>query len=312
MANSPKDGNNTTTQELFCPITLHRMHQRVFILTFNIPLSISAILGNVLIIVALQRVTSIHPPSKLLLACLASTDLCVGLITQPLYIAYRMSSEYSKHCHYLRILFNTVGSIFCGVSLLTLTAISVDRLLALLLRLRYRQAVTLRRVRLLVAAFWFSSTAIALTVIYSFRIAVIFVCIVLLTCIVTSTLCYTKIYLTLRHHQTHVQGHVQQGQPSGEGVTLNIARYRKTVSTALLVQVTLLACYLPYAISVGAFVNTGSQTLSVNFSWAVTVTLLLFNSTLNPLLYCWKMREVRKAVMDTMKQVCCSSQVQRQ
>lgn len=288
------------------------MHQRVFILTFNIPLSISAILGNVLIIVALQRVTSIHPPSKLLLACLASTDLCVGLITQPLYIAYRMSSEYSKHCHYLRILFNTIGSIFCGVSLLTLTAISVDRLLALLLRLRYRQAVTLRRVRLLVAAFWFSSTAIALTVIYSFRIAVIFVCIVLLTCIVTSTLCYTKIYLTLRHHQTHVQGHVQQGQPSGEGVTLNIARYRKTVSTALLVQVTLLACYLPYAISVGAFVNTGSQTLSLYFSWAVTVTLLLFNSTLNPLLYCWKMREVRKAVMDTMKQVCCSSQVQRQ
>ena len=305
MANSTKDGNNTTTQELFFPITLNRMHQRIFILAFNIPLSISAILGNVLIIVALQRVTSIHPPSKLLLACLASTDLCVGLITQPLYIAYRMSSESSKHCHYLRIFFNTIGSIFCGVSLLTLTAISVDRLLALLLRLRYRQVVTLKRVWLLVAAFWFSSTAIALTVIYSFRIAVIFVCIVLLTCIVTSTLCYTKIYLTLRHHQTHVQGHVQQGQSSGEGVTLNIARYRKTVSTALLVQVTLLACYLPYAISVGTFVNTGSQTPSLNFSWTVTVTLLLFNSTLNPLLYYWKMREVRQAVMDTIKQFCC-------
>ena len=281
------------------------MHQTIFILTFNIPLSISAVLGNVLIIVALQKVTSIHPPSKLLLACLASTDLCVGLITQPLYIAYRMSSEYSKHCHYLRILFNTIGSSFCGVSLLTLTAISVDRLLALSLRLRYRCVVTMKKVWLLVASFWFSSTANVLTVIYSFRIAVTFVCIVLLTCIVTSTLCYTKIYLTLRHHQIHVQGHVQPGQSNREGVTLNIARYKKTVSTALLVQVALLACYLPYAISVGAFVNTGSQTLSLNFSWAVTVTLLLFNSTLNPLLYCWKMREVRKAVMDTIKQLCC-------
>lgn len=281
------------------------MHQTIFILTFNIPLSISAVLGNVLIIVALQKVTSIHPPSKLLLACLASTDLCVGLITQPLYIAYRMSSEYSNHCHYLRILFNTIGSIFCGVSLLTLTAISVDRLLALLLRLRYRCVVTLKKVWLLVAVFWFSSTAIALTVIYTFRIAVIFVCIVLLTCIVTSTLCYTKIYLILRHHQIHVQGHVQPGQSNGERVTLNMARYKKTVSTALLVQVALLACYLPYVISVGAFVNTGSETLSLNFSWSVTVTLLLFNSTLNPLLYCWKMREVRDAVMDTIKQLCC-------
>ena len=281
------------------------MHQTIFILTFNIPLSISAVLGNVFIIIALQKVTSIHPPSKLLLACLASTDLCVGLITQPLYIAYSMSSEYSKHCHYLRILFNTIGSIFCGVSLLTLTAISVDRLLALLMRLRYRFVVTLKRVWLFIAAFWFSSTAIALTVIYSFRIAVIFVCIVLLTCIVTSTFCYTKIYLTLRHHQVHVQGHVQPGQSSREGVSLNIARYRKTVSTALLMQVALLVCYLPYAISVGTFVNTGSQTPSLNFSWAVTVTLLLFNSTLNPLLYCWKMREVRQAVMGTIKQLCC-------
>ena len=189
--------------------------------------------------------------------------------------------------------------------MLTLTAISVDRLLALLLSLRYRCVVTLKRVWLLVAVFWFSSTAIALTVIYSFHIAVTFVCIVLLTCIVTSTLCYTKIYLTLRHHQIHVQGHVQPGQSNGGGVTLNIARYKKTVSTALLVQVALLACYLPYAISVGAFVNTGSETLSLNFSWSVTLTLLLFNSTLNPLLYCWKMREVRKAVMDTIKQLCC-------
>ena len=306
MANSTTDGNHTITQELFCPITLNRMHQKIFILTFNIPLSITAILGNIVIIAALQKVTSIHPPSKLLLGCRASTDLCVGLISQPLYIAYRMSSEYSKHCHYLRVLFNTIGSFFCGVSLLTLTAISVDRLLALLLRLRYRQVVTLKRVWILVAAFWFSCTAVALTVIYSFRIAVIFVCIVLVTCIVTSTSCYGKIYLTLRHHQTHVQGHVNQRQSaSGEGVTLNIARYRKTVSTALLVQVTLLACYLPYAISVAAFVNTGSQTPSLNFSWAVTVTLLLFNSTLNPLLYCWKMRELRKASMDTIKQFCC-------
>lgn len=305
MANSTKYGNHTTTQELFCPVPLNRMHQKIFILTFNISLSITAILGNILLIVALQKVTSIHPPSKLLLGCLASADLCVGLITHPLYIAYRMSSEYSIHCHYLRILFNTIGSIFCGVSLLTLTAISIDRLLALMLRLRYRQVVTLKRVWLLVAAFWFSSTAIALTVIYSFRIAVIFVCIVLLTCIVTSTSCYGKIYLTLRHHQTQVHNHVHQPQSSAEGVTLNIARYRKTVSTALLVQVTLLACYLPYTISVGAFVNTGSQTPSLNFSWVVTVTLLLFNSTLNPVIYWWKMREIRKATMDTIKQFCC-------
>ena len=108
MANLTKDGHLNMVQELFCTIAL-KMHQRTFLLTLNIPLSITAFLGNVLIIVALQKVSSIHPPSKLLLGCLASTDLCVGLITQPLYVAIKMSPEYAKRCHHLTILFETIG-----------------------------------------------------------------------------------------------------------------------------------------------------------------------------------------------------------
>ena len=49
----------------------------------NISLSIAASLGNVLILVALNKASSIHPPTKLLFRCLAVTDLCVGFIVQP-------------------------------------------------------------------------------------------------------------------------------------------------------------------------------------------------------------------------------------
>ena len=167
MANSTKDGNNMNTQELFCPITLNRMHQSIFILTFNIPLSISAVLGNVFIIVALQKVTSLRPASKLLLGCLATTDLGVGVITHPVLSSYLMSPEHSKLCYYSKILLQTVGSIFGGVSLYTVTAISVDRLLALLLELRYRQTVTLRRVWFFLVTFWLISTAIAIVRFYN-------------------------------------------------------------------------------------------------------------------------------------------------
>ena len=45
----------------------------------------------------------------------------------------------------------------CGVSLLTLTAISVDRLLALLLGLRYRQVVTVKKTYVAILAFWIVS-----------------------------------------------------------------------------------------------------------------------------------------------------------
>ena len=50
------------------------------------------------------------------------------------------------------------GIILCTISSLTLTAISVDRLLALLLGLRYRQVVTLKRAFLVIVSFWTVST----------------------------------------------------------------------------------------------------------------------------------------------------------
>ena len=67
-------------------------------------------------------------------------------------------------------------------------------------------------------------------------------------CLVTSIFSYTKIFLTLRHNQAQVQNHVSEGQPS-QAIPLNIARYRKAVSSTLWVQVALVVCYLPYGIA---------------------------------------------------------------
>lgn len=91
MANLSENRNRAATQELFCTTVSYRAYEKLVIAAVNISLSITAFVGNVLIIVALQKVSSIRPPSKLLLGCLATTDLCVGLITQPLFVAYIMS-----------------------------------------------------------------------------------------------------------------------------------------------------------------------------------------------------------------------------
>ena len=305
MANSTEDGNHSTIQEFFCTSGLGAA-QKIFNLALTLPLSISAFLENVLIIVAL-KVSSLQPPSKLLLGCLACTDLGVGLISHPLRSAFQMLPEHSKGCYYFKILLDTLGSIFCGVSLLTVTTISMDRLFALLLGLRYRQVVTVRRVWALVVTLWLFSTFIAMVIFYSFRIATGIACAVLLLCIAISTFCYTNIYRTLRLQQKQVQDQVHQGQPNGGGIPLNKARYKKTVSTALWVQMTLLACYLPFGLVVGFISISGVNTPSLNFAWSLTISLLLFNSTLNPFLYCWRMREMRQAVKDTIRQFCCLS-----
>ncbi|XP_078342194.1 melanocortin receptor 5-like [Oculina patagonica] len=298
---------NVNLTKRFCTTGLNGTHQKVVFSTLNSALAMTAFLGNVLIIVALQKTSSLHPPSKLLLGCLASTDLCVGLIAQPLHVAFLTSPDHIERCYHLNILFNSISVIFGGVSLFTLTAISVDRLLALLLGLRYRQVVTLRQIQVFVIVFWLSSLAIATIFFLNFHITISIICILMLLCVIISSICYTKIYHTLRHRQVQVKGYNEQGRPSRGEVSLNMARYRKTVSSALWVQITLVACYVPYAI-VAILGITRVRTVLLNLAWEAAISFVMLNSTLNPFLYCWKMREVRQAVKDTIRQsFCCSS-----
>ena len=302
MANATEDKYQTTIpyENLHCR-NLNESHHKIILLTLNIPIFITAFIGNVLIILALQKPSPLHPASKLLLGCLATTDLCISLIKQPLFVTYLMS----KRCSYVGILSIITGGILIGVSLLTLATISMDRLLALVLGLRYRHVVTLRRVKVLIGVFWISNTVTAVSLPYSPRFAAAFYGVEVLFCAVTSTFCYTKIYRKLRHNQATVQGHFQHGHLKRAGIPLNIARYRKTVSSALWVQITLVVCFLPYGIvmAILAVSGQGLPTLAL----ASTSTLLHLNSSLNPFLYCWKIREVRQAVKDTIRQLQCIS-----
>ena len=107
-------------------------------------------------------------------------------------------------------------------------------------------------------------------------------------------------------YQIQVQHHVRhQGQPSQTN-PLNIARYRKTVSSALWVQLTLVVCYLPYcSYCIVSALMTEGLSPSVYRTWGIIAALVYLNSSLNPILYCWKMREVRRAVKDTLSGLCC-------
>ena len=128
--------------------------------------------------------------------------------------------------------------------------------------------------------------------------------IVIPLCLVTSIASYTKIFLKLRHHQIQVQGCVQQEQP-GQISPLNMERYRKAVSSALWVQCILVARYLPYG-TVRALFSYEDSSPSSFLLFAMS--LIYLNSSLNPILYCWKISEVKQAVNETIREaLCCLS-----
>ena len=305
--NFTKDERQQTVRELFYyseELTRKIFGELIFLSVLNILLSVTTFLGNTLILVALPRENSLHPPSKLLFRNLAITDLCVGIIAEPLLVAYLMSLVKQRWdiCYELDYAGLAIGAILCSVSLFTLTAISVDRLLALWLGLRYRRVATYIAY-ISVIVMW-GLSVVAGAAIYSRSLDIVILdwsmFITISLCVVISSLCYTKVFVVLRRRKVRLEDSAFQGPTEVIKVPLNLARYRKAVYTALWVQVTLVVCYLPFGIAT----TIPEISLSV---YLMTLTLLLLNSSLNPLLYCWKIREVRQAVKDTIRQLFSSS-----
>ena len=201
-----------------------------------------------------------------------------------------------------------------AVSPLTSAAISVDRLLALLLGLRYRHVVTLRGARVVIACVWFIAVSNASLLWVDFiqfsdkvylaswwtYLALIMVSILI------SLFSYIKIFLTLRHQQAQVQGHVHPEQSSRVRSVLNIARYKKTVYSVAWIQFAMLACYGPNIVMAFLWrfriIDHSTESMIAN---DVFLCLIFLNSSLNPVLYCWRIKDVKQEVKNIIRQCLC-------
>ena len=308
MTNFTSDENHRQTfQQMYCSeASTGNIHNQLTIFSVVILLlSVTAFLGNALILVALRKESYLHPPSKVLYRSLATADFFVGLISEPLYVTY-LISVVTKRWDVFSCAFTSAfiaGYLLGSVSFLTLTAISVDRLLALLLRLRYRQIVTLKQIYRTVVIMWVVSIGAAAMYFWHHLITLWYSYIFIPLCLVTSIFSYTKIFCTLSHLHNPIQPELNQAVP-----VLNVTRYRKAVSSSLWIQAALIICYLPFVLDgiVGRLLSTQNELSSSELLIKVyTITLVYLNSSLNPILYCWKIREIREAVKGTIRQVVC-------
>ena len=157
--------------------------------------------------------------------------------------------------------------------------------------------------RITVLAIWIMALVGVSPYFWNARVTSLWGDIILLLCLAILVVAYTKIFFILRHFQKQVQdnpGQLAQATP------LNIARYRSAVSSALWVQVTVVLCYLPAGLATATTPQTGI-TVSRYLAREILSCLVFLNSSLNPLLYCWKIREVRQAVKDTLNHLFSSS-----
>ena len=264
---------------------------------FNAVFSLITFLGNFIILNVIWKTEELHSPSFILLFCLAASDLLVGLICQPFFVAYQiaeLANNFSAYC-ILRMIQNISGWITAGVSLLILSCVSVDRLLALTLHLRYNTIVTVPRL-LKVAAFLWTGCITAVMLRFWVRNWIIIPLVVLLLTFLVTALSTLKIFQIVRRHQRQIS----QQQQSVQMNSVNVLKCRKSAVTVLYVYGLLLIFYLPFFATMFAEALFG-YTMKVKIAYNYTTTAVFINSCLNPFVYCWRIKEIRHAVKNTLK-----------
>ena len=271
----------------------------------NANLSYTATILNIVTIYAIMKTPSLSKNFKTLLLSLAVSDLGVGLLAQPMFAAHIMDSKQNnetmnKSYNATYVAFHTPTDIFIFASLFSVTALCADRYLAIYFHLRYQELVTYKRVTIAVTSIWVFS---ALTPLFSFwiptNIMFVYYAIQNLCCIITTTSLSVKLKQTLRRHITQIQIPQEAQNHQVESVQRN----RKSAMASLYVYLVFIVCYLP-SICVSITIATISEPRNdLQHLHFYTLTLMFLNSTLNPLIYCWKMKQIRKTVTGKLRDV---------
>jgi len=263
----------------------------------NAPLMIVAIIGNTLVLFTILRAYSFFSPSITFLCSLALSDLLVGLVLQPLYIANALTGNSP-----LKQAFNTIVFAVCGVSLLTMAVISVDRFLALHYHMRYPNLMTRHRALYTTATLWIIVFLLSFLNFWTINAYYLASAVSILICLLVSTVCYIKIYFIVKQHQLQIHTQQQAVQSNASGINQTMLRSTKSAKNTFIYYTVMVMCYTPVFVAMAILFISSSHW---NKRWTLADTVVFMNSSINPFLYCWRLRELRAAVVKTVRQLFC-------
>lgn len=261
----------------------------------NAPLIIVAIIGNLLVLVSILRAYSLFSPSITLLCSLAMSDLLVGLVLQPLYIANALTGNSP-----LKQALNTTVFAVCGVSLLTMAVISVDRFLALHYHMRYPNLMTRHRAIYTTVTLWIFVFMLSFLNFWTINAYYLTSAASILICLLVSTVYYIKIYCIVKQHQLQIHTRQKAVETNTTDINQTMLRSTKNAKHTFIYYIVMILCYTPVFVAMAILFISPSHW---NKGWILADTVVFMNSSINPFLYCWRLRELRTAVVKTVRQM---------
>ena len=270
---------------------------------FNIFLSYTAFMLNIVTIYAIYKTSTMPNTLKTLLVSLACSDVAVGLFIQPFYTFFLINwlRLDIPGCNTQQVW--TISSrLFSGASLLGVVAVSVDRFLAVHLHLRYQELVSHMRVVVMVVSIWVFSGFFSLMILWGpFNAWNLIRTITAAFGFIITLVVYIRIYQTVRRHKNHIQSMQIGDEAQSEGIK-NLTVLIKSTVGIFYVYIVFLICYLPFIICMAVIQIYGSN-IALKKLFLYSLTLVYLNSSLNPVIYCWKMKRIRRAIIDVLRRM---------
>ncbi|XP_031565754.1 adenosine receptor A2b-like [Actinia tenebrosa] len=272
-----------------------------FLEVINSVLAVPTAAANALVIMAILTTSSLRKPSYLLLANLAFSDFAVGLFGQPVFtfcIFSFKNGNVEGYCYARWILTVFLALFSCG-TIFTITAISVDRYLAIRLKMRYRSVVTVRRVRLILASVWLHSIfALSCPFFMSSSTSSYVATSELVICLLIIMYCYTMSFRALKIHCAQIQPQSnQQPNSTTQSNAIDVLKYRKLLKTMLLIVMLIIVCYMPL---LGVFVIFTKPNGNRVVAWYL-LSITALNSLFNPVIYMTRMKDLRRVCFQMLR-----------
>ena len=261
----------------------------------NIFLSIPIAFLNALVVITILRKTSLKTSSNIFLLNLACSDLCFAVVALPFSSVMGRNAFYAN-CHAtFCVFFLSTG--LGAVSFLTIVASTVDSYLALKLHLRYSSQITTRLVTGVCVFIWLLGFGTA-GLLLAFKEGVYVILVGAILCMLLIMFCYVKIFGFLQHHCNQIQAQIN----SLQGPTVeNLTHVKKTISVIVCIIVWFMLSYTPHlCCSVIIFTKGRRASIEVIKLWLFSINIVCLNSLVNPVIYCWRMAEIRYAMKETL------------
>ena len=273
----------------------------------NVPLIFTSTISNALILIAIWKTSALHNVTNALVFGLALSDIGVGLISQPLGI-FLLINPLGKD---VVPVFQMFSGSLSAISLLTITAIAVERYLALKLHLRHQELVTVKRVVYVLVLIWICSIVAASSCLWYG--AILFykaASPVIVMCLLINIFVYQKLYRVCRVHHARIRDQAMFVDEQLHQRAIAEVRFRKSVKTIFLILLALLLCYLPFCcftlaiITVSSEFEKGDRYALLQTLYLFTWTIVFANSTVNPALLYFQLTEFRFIIKDFLRKLC--------